>query len=172
MNIYSAIMNLRDGQAVKPSNWRGYVMRRDEDSYQEFSALGTYEAGDEVVYNGYRYVCSSPVTTPGPFDSAKWNRVDKDYYIAFVDAEDTTSGESPATPNPSAVYKATVDVSGGGVTWSRLGTSAEWPGGTTPSTAPVDMPDSDLFRSLLADTWETGSSDDYEIQRSGGGGRW
>lgn len=164
MNIYSAIKGLRNGQAVKPSNWRGYV-KRDDVAASTYTAYNpdkstAYAANTSVLYNGNRYINPAAVDPDsgtgkvGPFDSSKWTRVEFDYDITFVDAD-----PEDETPNPSAVYRGTVTLSG--VTFERTG-----------PTSPVDMPDEELFTAILADSWESGSAVDYETQRAGGGGRW
>ena len=82
MNIASAIRNLRDGQAVKPSNWRGYVKRVDIPTAPEGTAeydsgrTTAYPAGTFVVNAGKAYI--NPETVPlsggtvGEFDPARW----------------------------------------------------------------------------------------------------
>ena len=82
MNIYSAIRNLRDGQAVKPSNWRGYVKRVDiptapaETAEYDSGRTTAYPAGTFVVNAGKAYI--NPETVPlsggtvGGFDPARW----------------------------------------------------------------------------------------------------
>lgn len=82
MNIYSAIRNLRDGQAVKPSNWRGYVKRVDIPTVPAGTAeydsgrTTAYPAGTFVVNSGNAYI--NPETVPlsggtvGEFDPARW----------------------------------------------------------------------------------------------------
>lgn len=176
MNIYSAIRNLRGGQAVKPSSWRGYVERIDKPiAESEYDAAGgTYSIGDKVKYNNRRYVCVTAVGTPEAFDSAKWLAIGQDYNIIFVDADDTG-----AKANPSAVYTAEIGTSNESVTWGRLKSGDPIPAEviavhTSWSTAPspVDMPDAELFKVLLSDAWESGNASDYETQRIGGGGRW
>lgn len=176
MNIYSAIRNLRDGQAVKPSNWRGYVERIDKPIGEtEYDATsGTYSVDDKVKYNNRRYVCITAVETPEAFDSAKWLAIGRDYNIVFVDSEDTAP-----TANPSAVYTATIGSSNESVTWDRLESGDMIPAevvavhaGWSTAPAPVDMPDVELFKALLSDAWESGVAADYETQRAGGSGRW
>ena len=164
MNIINAIKGMTDGQAVKPSNWRGYVKRTDMPSstYTEYDPDRTtsYPAGTSVLFNSNRYINEAAVNPAsdtgkvGPFDSSKWTRVSFDYLITFIDADD-----SQPTPNPSAVYRASVTLAG--VTFER----------TSPA-SPVDMPDSELFTAILAETWETASVADYEQQRAGGDHRW
>ena len=163
MNIASAIRSLRNGQAVKPSTWRGYVKREDvaASTYPAYNPDKTdkYSAGTSVLYNGSRYICPDDVNPDpgtskiGPFDSSKWTRVEFDHDITFIDA---TDGDS--TPNPSCTYRGEVSLTG--VTYTR---STE---------TPIDMPDAGLFSAFLSDTWEIGNTADYEKQRSGGGGRW
>lgn len=177
MNIYSAIRNLRDGQAVKPSNWRGYVERIDKPiAESEYDATSsTYSVGDKVKYNSRRYVCITAVGAAEAFDSAKWLAISQNYNIVFVDSDDA----SP-TPNPSAIYTASIGLSNDDVIWERLGSgdaippevAAKHPTWGTFPTTPVDMPDIELFKALLSDAWESGSAADYETQRTGGGGRW
>lgn len=164
MNIVSAIKGLRNGQAVKPSNWRGYVKREDvaASTYSAYNPDKTdaYAAGTSVLYNGNRYINPATVSPDsetgkiGPFDSSKWTRVEFDYDLTFVDAD-----SEDETPNPSAVYRGSVSLAG--VTFARTGPES-----------PVDMPDAELFTALLSDTWESGTAADYETQRAGGGGRW
>ena len=163
MNIAYAIRSLRDGQAVKPSTWRGYVKREDvaASTYPAYNPDKTdkYSAGASVLYNGSRYICPDDVNPDpgtgkiGSFDSSKWTRVDFDHDIIFIDATD-----DDATPNPACTYRGTVSLTG--VTYTR---STE---------TPIDMPDAGLFSAFLSDTWEIGNTADYETQRSGGGGRW
>ena len=163
MNIASAIRSLRDGQAVKPSTWRGYVKREDvaASTYSAYNPDKTdkYSAGDSVLYNGSRYICPDDVNPDpetskiGSFDSSKWTRVEFDHDITFIDATD-----DDATPNPACTYRGEVSLTG--VTYTR---STE---------TPIDMPDAGLFSAFLSDTWEIGNTADYEKQRSGGGGRW
>ena len=163
MNIASAIRSLRNGQAIKPSTWRGYVKREDvaASTYPAYNPDKTdkYSAGASVLYNGSRYICPDDVNPDpgtskiGPFDSSKWTRVEFDHDIIFIDATD-----DDATPNPACTYRGTVSLTG--VTYTR---STE---------APIDMPDAGLFSAFLSDTWEIGNTADYETQRSGGGGRW
>lgn len=176
MNIYSAIRNLRDGQAVKPSNWRGYVERIDKPIAEtEYGTAPSYAVGDKVKYNNRRYVCVTAVAdSTEAFDSAKWLTIGQDYNIVFVDSDDAAP-----TQNPSAIYTAAIGTSNESVTWGRLGSGAAIPAeviavhsGWTTAPAPVDMPDAELFKAMLADTWETASAADYESQRSHGGGRW
>lgn len=176
MNIYSAIRNLRDGQAVKPSNWRGYVERIDKPiAESEYDATsGTYSVGDKVKYNNRRYVCITAVGAAEAFDSAKWLAIGQDYNIVFVDADDTGT-----TANPSAIYTAAIGTSNESVTWDRLESGDTIPAEVTAKHSswtsiptPVDMPDIELFKALLSDAWESGSAADYETQRTGGGGRW
>lgn len=163
MNIASAIRSLRDGQAIKPSTWRGYVKREDvaASTYPAYNPDKTdkYSAGASVLYNGSRYICPDDVNPDpgtskiGPFDSSKWTRVEFDHDLTFIDATD-----GDATPNPACIYHGTVSLTG--VTYTR---STE---------TPIDMPDAGLFSAFLSDTWEIGNTLDYETQRSGGGGRW
>ena len=163
MNIASAIRSLRDGQAIKPSTWRGYVKRVDvaASTYPAYNPDKTdrYSAGASVLYNGSRYICPADVNPDpgtskiGEFDSSKWTRVEFDHDITFIDATD-----DDATPNPACTYRGTVSLTG--VTYTR---STE---------TPIDMPDAELFSAFLSDTWEIGNTADYETQRSGGGGRW
>ena len=163
MNIASAIRSLRDGQAIKPSTWRGYVKREDvaASTYPAYNPDKTdkYSAGASVLYNGSRYICPDDVNPDpetskiGPFGASKWTRVEFDHDITFIDA---TDGDS--TPNPACTYRGTVSLTG--VTYTR---STE---------TPIDMPDAELFSAFLSDTWEIGNTADYETQRSGGGGRW
>ena len=163
MNIASAIRSLRDGQAIKPSTWRGYVKREDvaASTYPAYNPDKTdkYSAGTSVLYNGSRYICPDDVNPDpetskiGSFDPSKWTRVEFDHDITFIDA---TDGDS--TPNPACTYRGTVSLTG--VTYTR---STE---------TPIDMPDAGLFSAFLSDTWEIGNTADYETQRSGGGGRW
>ena len=163
MNIASAIRSLRDGQAIKPSTWRGYVKREDvaASTYPAYNPDKTdkYSAGASVLYNGSRYICPDDVNPDpetskiGSFDSSKWPRVEFDHDITFIDATD-----GDATPNPACTYRGTVSLTG--VTYTR---STE---------TPIDMPDAGLFSAFLSDTWEIGNTADYETQRSGGGGRW
>ena len=163
MNIASAIRSLRNGQAIKPSTWRGYVKREDvaASTYPAYNPDKTdkYSAGASVLYNGSRYICPDDVSPDpgtskiGPFDSSKWTRVEFDHDLTFIDATD-----DDATPNPACTYRGTVSLSG--VTYTR---STE---------TPIDMPDAGLFSAFLSDTWEIGNTADYETQRSGGGGRW
>ena len=165
MNISSAIRSLRDGQAIKPSTWRGYVKREDvaASTYPAYNPDKTdkYSAGDSVLYNGLRYICPDDVNPDpgtgkiGSFDSSKWTRVEFDHDITFVDATD-----DDATPNPACTYHGEVSLSG--VTYSISS--------STPS--PIGMPEAELFSAFLSDTWEIGDTADYEKQRSGGGGRW
>ena len=160
MNIASAIRILRDGQAVKPSTWKGYVKREDvaASTYPAYNPDKTdkYSAGDSVLYNGLRYICPDDVNPEtgkvGPFDSSKWTRVEFDHDIIFIDAAD-----DDGTSNPACTYRGTVTLAG--VTYERTATTA-------------DMPDAELFAAILSDTWESGSAADYETQRVGGGGRW
>ena len=165
MNIASAIRILRDGQAVKPSTWKGYVKREDvaASTYPAYNPDKTdkYSAGDSVLYNGLRYICPADVNPAeatskvGPFDSSKWTRVEFDHDIIFIDASD-----DDGTANPACTYHGEVKLSG--VTYS-----------ISPSTpSPIGMPDADLFSAFLSDTWESGSAADYEKQRIGGSGRW
>lgn len=163
MNIASAIRSLRNGQAIKPSTWRGYVKREDvaASTYPAYNPDKTdkYSAGASVLYNGSRYICPDDVNPDsgagkvGPFDPTKWTRVDFDHDLTFIDATD-----DDATPNPACTYRGTVSLTG--VTYTR---STE---------TPIDMPDAGLFSAFLSDTWEIGNTLDYETQRSGGGGRW
>ena len=163
MNIASAIRSLRNGQAIKPSTWRGYVKREDvaASTYPAYNPDKTdkYSAGASVLYNGSRYICPDDVNPDpetskiGSFDPSKWTRVEFDHDIAFIDATD-----DDATPNPACTYRGTVSLTG--VTYTR---STE---------TPIDMPDAGLFSAFLSDTWESGNTADYETQRSGGGGRW
>ena len=163
MNIANAIRSLRDGRAVKPSTWKGYVKREDvaASTYTAYNPDKTdkYSAGTSVLYNGLRYICPADVNPDGatskvgPFDSSKWTRVEFDHDITFIDA---TDGDS--TPNPACTYRGEVSLTG--VTYTR---STE---------TPIDMPDAGLFSAFLSDTWEIGNTADYEKQRSGGGGRW
>ena len=163
MNIASAIRSLRDGQAIKPSTWRGYVKREDvaASTYPAYNPdkADKYSAGTSVLYNGLRYICPDDVNPDpetskiGSFDPSKWTRVEFDHDITFIDA---TDGDS--TPNPACTYRGTVSLTG--VTYTR---STE---------TPIDMPDAGLFSAFLSDTWEIGNTADYETQRSGGGGRW
>lgn len=163
MNIASAIRSLRDGQAIKPSTWRGYVKREDvaASTYSAYNPDKTdkYSVGASVLYNGSRYICPDDVNPDsgtskvGPFDPTKWTRVEFDHDIIFIDATD-----DDATPNPACTYRGTVSLTG--VTYTR---STE---------TPIDMPDAGLFSAFLSDTWEIGDTLDYETQRSGGGGRW
>lgn len=163
MNIASAIRSLRNGQAIKPSTWRGYVKREDvaASTYPAYNPDKTdkYSAGASVLYNGSRYICPDDVNPDsgtskiGPFDSVKWTRVEFDHDITFIDATD-----DDATPNPACTYHGEVSLTG--VTYTR---STE---------TPIDMPDAGLFSAFLSDTWEVGDTADYEKQRSGGGGRW
>ena len=163
MNIASAVRSLRNGQAIKPSTWRGYVKREDvaASTYPAYNPDKTdkYPAGTSVLYNGSRYICPDDVNPDpgtgkiGPFDSSKWTRVEFDHDLIFIDATD-----GDATPNPACVYRGTVSLTG--VTYTR---STE---------TPIDMPDAGLFSAFLSDTWEIGNTADYETQRSGGGGRW
>lgn len=163
MNIASAIRSLRDGQAIKPSTWRGYIKREDvaASTYPAYNPDKTdkYSAGNSVLYGGSRYICPDDVNPDpetskvGPFDSSKWTRVEFDHDITFIDA---TDGDS--TPNPACTYRGEVSLTG--VTYTR---STE---------TPIDMPDAGLFSAFLSDTWEIGNTADYEKQRSGGGGRW
>ena len=163
MNISSAIRSLRDGQAIKPSTWRGYVKREDvaASRYPAYNPEKTdkYSAGASVLYNGSRYICPDDVNPDpetskiGSFDPSKWTRVEFDHDITFIDATD-----DDATPNPACTYRGTVSLTG--VTYTR---STE---------TPIDMPDAGLFSAFLSDTWEIGDTADYEKQRSGGGGRW
>lgn len=163
MNISSAIRSLRDGQAIKPSTWRGYVKREDvaASTYPAYNPDKTdkYSAGASVLYNGSRYICPDDVNPDpetskiGSFDPSKWTRVEFDHDITFIDATD-----DDATPNPACTYRGTVSLTG--VTYTR---STE---------TPIDMPDAGLFSAFLSDTWEIGNTADYETQRSGGGGRW
>ena len=163
MNIASAIRSLRNGQAIKPSTWRGYVKREDvvASTYPAYNPdkADKYSAGASVLYNGLRYICPNDVNPDpgtskiGEFDSSKWTRVEFDHDITFIDATD-----DDATPNPACTYRGTVSLTG--VTYTR---STE---------TPVDMPDAGLFSAFLSDTWEIGNTADYETQRSGGGGRW
>lgn len=164
MNMYSAIRSLRDGQAVKLSTWRGYVKREDVSAaaYAAYDAGKTdaYAAGTSVLYAGSRYICPADVAPDpetgviGSFDSSRWVRVEFDYDITFVDAD-----SDDETPNPSAVYRGTVTLSG--VTFERTGPAS-----------PTDMPDGELFTAIISDNWESGSTVDYETQRAGGSGRW
>lgn len=176
MNIYSAIRNLRNGQAAKPSNWRGYVERIDKPIGEtEYDATsGTYSVGAKVKYNNRRYVCVTAVGTPEAFDSAKWLSIGQDYNIVFVDSADIAP-----TANPSAIYTATIGTSNESVTWDRLESGDTIPAevvaihtGWSTAPDPVDMPDVELFKAILSDAWESGSATDYETQRVGGGGRW
>ena len=163
MNIASAIRSLRDGQAIKPSTWRGYVKREDvaASTYPAYNPDKTdkYSAGNSVLYNGSRYICPDDVNPDsgtskiGSFDPSKWTRVEFDHDITFIDATD-----DDATPNPACTYRGTVSLTG--VTYTR---STE---------TPIDMPDAGLFSAFLSDTWEIGNTADYEKQRKGGGGRW
>ena len=163
MNIASAIRSLRNGQAIKPSTWRGYVKREDvaASTYPAYNPDKTdkYSAGASVLYNGSRYICPDDVNPDsgtskvGPFDPSKWTRVEFDHDLTFIDATD-----GDATPNPACTYRGTVSLTG--VTYTR---STE---------TPIDMPDAGLFSAFLSDTWEIGDTADYEKQRSGGGGRW
>ena len=85
MNIYSAIRSLRDGQAVKPSNWRGYVKRIDIPTAPAGTAeydsgrTTAYPAGTFVVNAGNAYVNPETVQlsggTVGEFDPARWMAV-------------------------------------------------------------------------------------------------
>lgn len=185
MNIYSAIRNLRDGQAVKPSNWRGYVERIDKPIAEaDYGTSPSYAVGNKAKYNNRRYVCITAVAdSTEAFDSAKWLAIGQDYNIVFVDSEDTTSGETPPTPNPSAIYTAEIGTSNESVVWHRLGPTEDAPYDVIPDEvlavhpgwtiqAPVDMPDVELFKAILSDAWESGNATDYETQRTGGGGRW
>lgn len=171
MNISSAIDSMRnDGEAARPSSWRGYVERIDKMA-PAYSELSTYTAASKVkvTYNGYTYMCTAD-TVAGPFDQNKWTRVDNDRYIVFVDAEDTGN----VTPNPSAIYLGSVTDTDNNLAWGRLGTSDDIPAevravhltwsGKCPS--PVDMPDAQLFAALISDSWDTGSASDYEMQRN------
>lgn len=163
MNIASAIRSLRNGQAVKPSTWRGYVKREDvaASTYPAYNPDKTdkYSAGASVLYNGSRYICPDDVNPDpetskiGSFDPSKWTRVDFDHDLTFIDATD-----DDATPNPACTYRGTVSLTG--VTYTRS------------TGTPIDMPDAGLFSAFLSDTWEIGNTADYETQRSGGGGRW
>ena len=163
MNIASAIRSLRNGQAIKPSTWRGYVKREDvaASTYPAYNPDKTdkYSSGASVLYNGSRYICPDDVNPDpetskiGAFDLSKWTRVEFDHDIIFIDATD-----DDATPNPACTYRGTVSLTG--VTYTR---STE---------TPIDMPDAGLFSAFLSDTWEIGNTADYETQRSGGGGRW
>lgn len=165
MNIASAIRSLRDGQAIKPSTWRGYVKREDvaASTYPAYNPDKTdkYSAGTSVLYNGSRYICPDDVNPDpgtgkiGPFDSSKWTRVEFDHDLTFIDATD-----DDATPNPACTYHGEVSLSG--VTYS-----------ISPSTpSPIGMPEAELFSAFLSDTWEIGNTADYEMQRYGGGRRW
>lgn len=176
MTITSAIRSLRDGQAVKPSNWRGYVERIDKPiAENEYDATsGTYSVGDKVKYNNRRYICLTAIGTPEAFNSSKWAPLNQDYNIVFVDSEDTAP-----TANPSAIYTAEIGLSNDDITWDRLGSTDTIPAEVaakhtswTSVPTPVDMPDVELFKAILSDAWESGSAADYETQRTGGGGRW
>ena len=162
MNIASAIRSLRDGQAVKPSTWKGCVKREDvaASTYEDYNRdkPDKYAAGVSVLYNGSRYICPADVNPDGesgkvgPFDPSKWTRVEFDHDIIFIDADD-----GDGTSNPACTYRGTVTLAG--VTYER-------------TTTTTDMPDAELFSAILSDTWESGSAADYEKQRIGGGGRW
>ena len=162
MNIASAIRSLRNGQAVKPSTWKGYVKREDvaASTYPAYNPDKTdkYSAGASVLYNGLRYICPADVNPDegtgkvGPFASSKWTRVEFDHDIIFIDASD-----DDGTSNPACTYRGTVTLAG--VTYER-------------TTTTTDMPDAELFSAFLSDTWESGSAADYEKQRVGGAGRW
>lgn len=165
MNIASAIRSLRNGQAIKPSTWRGYVKREDvaASTYPAYNPDKTdkYSAGASVLYNGSRYICPDDVNPDpeiskiGSFDPSKWTRVEFDHDLTFIDATD-----DDATPNPACTYRGTVSLSG--VTYSISS--------STPS--PIGMPEAELFSAFLSDTWEIGNTADYEMQRYGGGRRW
>lgn len=82
MNIYSAIRNLRDGQAVKPSNWRGYVKRVDIPTAPAGTAAydsgrtTAYPAGTFVTHDGTAYINPEVIPlsggTVGEFDPVRW----------------------------------------------------------------------------------------------------
>lgn len=178
MNIYSAVRSLRNGQAIRPAGWLGYAERIDKAPDAAYVDTAEYAVGSHVTRNGTRYACVA-ATGPGPFDPDKWTRVENDRYVVFVDRKDDTEEDPDDTDNPSAVYLATVGTSSESVTWERKSGAIpdeikavhpSWAGRTIPT--PVDMPDDKLFAALVGDTWESGSASDFEIQRSGGGGRW
>lgn len=176
MTITSAIRSLRDGQATRPSTWRGYIERIDKALDPEYSTTTKYSVGDKIQRYGRRYVCVAATPDSGEaFDPDKWALIDTDCYIVFVDADDSISGDGDTHGNPSAVFLGTVDGPDNIVSWTRLTQSDAVPDEVTarhPSwdgncPDPADMPDKELFEAMLADTWENGSAADYEIQRIG-----
>lgn len=185
MVIRSAIQGLANGDAVKPSTWRGYIERIDKTpSDSVYSAQNTYGVGAKVIYNGYRYMCTSTVDTPEAFDFSKWTRISNDRFIVFVDAEDDFDSGN-LTPNPAAVYLVEVQDAEGAVKYTRLASTGavsiaipaelvavheNWAGRNIP--IPVDMPDGELFSAMMSDTWEAAHAKDYEEQRSATGRRW
>lgn len=177
MNIYIAIRGLRNGQAIRPTTWRGYIERIDKNTTDPvYSADSSYSVGDKVKYNGSRYICKIAASSES-FDSTKWGRIDNDRYIVFIDREDGTP-----TDNPSAIYLLTASGEDGAFTCERLGSASDIPAevksvhtawaSKTKCPNPVDMPDEELFSVLVSDSWESGNASDYEAQRVGGSGRW
>lgn len=165
---------LRNGQAVKPSSWRGYVERIDKALEAEYDSSRTYSVNSIVSRGGLRYICITGVSSPEAFDINKWARIENDRYIVFVDADDEAK-----SANPSAIYLGTVLGVDAPVSYTRLAGGANVPNEVksvhsswVSCPTPVDMPDDELFTALVSDSWESGQASDYETQRVGGGGRW
>lgn len=162
MTFTSAVRSLRDGQAAKPTSWRGYV-KRENSSYGQGTAYdpnsGTgFSVGDKTVYNGSRYECVVAVTPDGetnkigPFDSSKWTRIDFDHTLTFVENPGYTDTDSHSS------YMTTVTVTASGVTYSNFNYDF--------------VLDGVLFKSLLFDdTWEVAPTEQYQ-SASGSTGRW
>lgn len=181
MTFSSAINGLQvHHSAAKPNTWRGYVYRFDA---QAFSAASTYAVGDEVVYNGVHYKCTTAVTTAGAFNQANWaratNGVEYTYHLIFVeDPEFDQAGSSGSVGDdghPAYRIKVTVDVDGGKTYSDPVsldavtgGTYDGYTDATTPHTFEID---SKLFKGFVANDWESGTKEDYD-ELATGGNRW
>lgn len=196
MNVYSAINGLRnDGDAVRPTSWRGYVKRVDlrvSGARHKFTVAQTegtppvdqitgtsaipaynpdqasvYAAGSSVIYNNQRYINPETVAVDG--GTSKVGPFDSSKWtrVSFDFEVHFVDAEdaTPTTDNPAAVYAAVVSLDGTKYVRWR-GTNEQYP-------SPSDMPDSYLFRAFVSDSWESGSAADFERQRAGGqSGRW
>lgn len=90
---------------------------------ESFDPTATYSVGEYVMYNNLLYICSSDVTTPGPWTGASnWSRTTLDAIatslsntISNLDIEDLNN--VTITPSDNNKFVA-IDVAGGNITAS------------------------------------------------------
>lgn len=165
MDFITAVKRLKDGQAMRPSGWLGYL-KREAIEVKELDLTQPLTMGYFYRYNGEIWLLDGPDGTP-PYhppregfveeDGVSWRKVkvaDTPHQLVMVQKTPTS---------PKTEWVSFVNLTGEDIffeSWVRRNGSA------------VMSFDGELLTAILRGDWKIGSVEDFENDRIATGSIW